>query len=262
MPPIQRVVAIGGGWLYVPCQPSTTLAIDAEIVRLGWEATGGIRVPRILFIPTASDDDMSYCHSVYTEFETRLGCRFDHLRLIGENLSDTEVASKIRQADIIYVGGGNTANMMRIWQERKIDCLLEEAWSKGKVLSGLSAGSICWCASGISDSEKLAGVADWKPTRVMGLGFIKLFNCPHWDSEGAWRHSAVNQLKGQLLAKNGIALEDDTALEVVGGQYRIIASQAGKVAYLLSRRKSDGFITKRRLVPHEDFRSLDDLVHH
>lgn len=79
--------------------------------------------------------------------------------------------------DIIYVGGGNTKNLLALWKEWGLDIILKKAWNQGIVLAGISAGSICWFEAGVTDSygDRL------EPIKC--LGFLKGSNCPHYDEE-------------------------------------------------------------------------------
>ena len=91
-----------------------------------------------------------------------LKCKTDVLFLITEQISANEIGRKIRWADIIYVGGGNTLQMMRVWRRVGVDRLLKSAYEKGTVLSGISAGAICWFDSGHSDSMSFTNPKNWK----------------------------------------------------------------------------------------------------
>lgn len=215
-----NIVAIGGGQVFVPCKLPETLAIDKYIVGLAKDnllSKDEARRPRILFIPTASGDDHPYCNTIYHIYEWLLGCEFDCLRLLAEQLTDEEISQKIYWADIIYVGGGNTDKMMCTWRQRGVDLLLIEAYNRGTVLCGLSAGAICWFENGISDSERLNNPesSDWEPTPVEGLGLISGTCCPHYDSEGTWRRQACeNMLRHGQILRSIIAIEDLCALHV------------------------------------------------
>src|SRR5580692_2484004 len=139
----KAIVAIGGGQI----RTRGTAPIDREIIRL----TNKTR-PKFLFIPTASSDSEAYWKHIQEYFGGFLKCRTDVLFLIKEQPANHEIGSKIASADIIYVGGGNTLLMMRLWRRLGIDKLLKSAYERGTVLSGISAGSICWFDSGHSDS--------------------------------------------------------------------------------------------------------------
>src|SRR3989338_3503001 len=139
-----KIIAIGGGEIGRPGYPVETTKIDREIIRLT-----GKKSPKLLFLPTASSDDSGYAKVVEKHFGKRLGCRVDVLYLIGTKTAAREIEKRVLQSDIIYVGGGNTLKMLKIWRKRGVDRALEKAYKKGIVLSGVSAGSICWFDSGI-----------------------------------------------------------------------------------------------------------------
>ncbi|OGZ95648.1 MAG: hypothetical protein A3I44_04085 [Candidatus Sungbacteria bacterium RIFCSPLOWO2_02_FULL_51_17] len=250
-----KIIAIGGGSVAVPCAPASTLAIDEEAILLAAsELPVGRETVNVLFIPTASKDDLWYCHGIYTHFHLRLGCNYDHLRLLGRVPRLGVIAEKIAWADIIYVGGGNTRDMMNVWRITGVSAMLGRAHKEGKVLMGLSAGSICWFEAGLSDSNKFDGDAHWKPMWVSGLGFVPLLNSPHINSE-QWRtRELARLLKVGGLMKPVVALEDNAAMEVVGGRYRIINSVTGRGAYLYRG------TTRFRLAAGEEFRPLELLM--
>src|ERR1700683_671103 len=130
----KAIVAIGGGQI----RTRGTAPIDREIIRL----TNKTR-PKFLFIPTASSDSERYWKHVQEYFGGFLKCKTDVLFLIAEQISTKQIRRKIRWADIIYVGGGNTLQMLRVWRRVGVDKLLKSAYDKGTVLSGISAGAIC-----------------------------------------------------------------------------------------------------------------------
>jgi dipeptidase E len=138
-----KIVAIGGGSMV----ELETLGIDEEVVRLA-----GKPRPKALFIPTASSDNPERWDIFQQVYGERLGCDTDVLLLLGMSLAPQELEEKILSADLIYVGGGNTLKMMRRWRWLGMDRLLEQAYSRGTVLSGLSVGAICWFRYGHSDS--------------------------------------------------------------------------------------------------------------
>ncbi len=141
-----------------------------------------------------------------------------------------EVNQKIENADIIYVGGGNTQYMMKVWEEYGVDKALIKAYKSGKVLSGLSAGSICWFIADHSDSEFIEGIEKPKPIWVKGLGIIPYLHCPHYDEPE--RVGFDDFYSGQLT--NAIAIENQVA--VVWDNYKmyVIKSNPNKNAYKLS----------------------------
>jgi len=122
------------------------------------------------------------------------------LFLIDAPPSAREIERKILSADIIYVGGGNTLYMMRVWRRLGVERLLRTAYEEGIVLAGISAGAICWFDSGHSDSMSFYNPRDWQYINVKGLGLIKGVHCPHYNSmtRGVARRRHGNRAGEQL----------------------------------------------------------------
>lgn len=245
----RRIVAIGGGRVRTG-QPQTT-AIDREIVRLA-----GRRQPHLLFVPTASLDDAEYCSAISRHFGGTLGCRVETLLLYRDRPSRRETTRRIAAADIIYVGGGNTLRMMRLWRRLGIDREFDAARRRGTILAGLSAGAICWFRAGNSDSRKFSNPNDNSLIRVRALDFVDALLCPHYDSE-AHRQPALQQMMRKTPGV-AIALEDNAAIEIVDHDYRILASQRGQCAYRVFRRA--GEVHREQLTAHADWRPLTSLL--
>jgi dipeptidase E len=243
---MQKIVAIGGGGLAL----RETLAIDREIVRLTQR-----RRPRALFIPTASSDNPDYCRAFCLIYGERLGCQCDELLLLRDMPAHAALARRIREADLIYVGGGNTLKMMRRWRRLGVDRLLAQARKRGTVLSGVSAGANCWFAYGSSDSMKFYRPDDWKFIRVRGLGFLPATCCPHYHRES--REASFAEMIGNRGGV-GIALDDHTALVVVGDQYRVLVSKPTGRAYQVMRDRT--VIRTQQLQPSRSFASLSAVL--
>jgi dipeptidase E len=178
-----NIVAIGGGSL----KKKETLAIDRYIVKLT-----GKESPRALFVPTASSDPGDYCEAFDHIYGVLLGCRTDHLLLYKKPEDRLAAARKINSADLIYVGGGNTLRMMKMWRRLGIDRILIQAAQQRKVLAGLSAGAICWHDWGHSDSRSYSGKKNWSYIKVRALGLRAGLYCPHLDSEK--RHASFKKM--------------------------------------------------------------------
>ena len=245
-----KIVAIGGGEIGRPGYPIETEAIDREIIQLT-----GKEHPTALLLPTASGDSEVYWETFDNYFGQRLGCRTDVLYLVRESPSQQEIHRKILGTDIIYVGGGNTAKMLQIWRQSGIDQLLITAGQQGTVLSGLSAGAICWFASGNSDFEKYADPAAGKLIRIQGLGLVPCMACPHYDVEQDRRPS----LRKIIAQTGGIALgiENCAALEVVDRTYRVLTSSPGANVYRLY--KQDHAVIEEQLPKDGRFRPVEEL---
>ena len=245
MKPSLKIVAIGGGQI----KTSETFGIDSEIVRL----TGKKR-PRALFIPTASGDAEGYIEDFKKIYGEKLGCKTRNLKLIKNPPTDRDIAALVLGSDLIYVGGGNTYQMMKIWRRTGLDAVLKQAVGRGIVLSGLSAGAVCWFKFGHSDSRSFSGNQNWSYMRVRGLGFVHALYCPHY-------HVEKRELPlSQMIAKQGglaIACDDNAAFEVVDDTYRIITSKAHAKAYkiFLYRKK----IVRQQLEVNKQYKSLENL---
>jgi len=241
----QKIIAIGGSNI----NKKNTLPIDKEIVNLSNQLH-----PKLLFIPTASSDNTDYCTRASNYF-SKLGCIVDTLLLFDKKLPYDTIKTKILSTDIIYVGGGNTLKMMNLWRKLGIDILLELARKKGIVLSGVSAGSICWFNNGNSDSRKSIN-PDADYIKVTGLGFIDALNCPHYNSE----YERKSSLKKMMKRSSGvaIALEDCCALEVVGNHYRIISSKKAAHAYKIYWKNNRFFETN--IEKNDEFQPLKMLL--
>ncbi len=168
----RKIVAIGGGEFL----DGETREIDSRILELVDKPKA-----RMLFIPTASIDSVGYYESISGYFTNTIGfVMVDPLYVIGHDFDLDELRKTVFQYDAIYVGGGNTKLLLNEWRRIGLDIVLKEALYQGIVLSGISAGSICWFTQGNSDSEIIAGTSD-KLIKIDGLGFIDAFHCPHYN---------------------------------------------------------------------------------
>ena len=243
-----KVVAIGGGDI----RKRSTAAIDKEIIRLS-----GKRHPCFLFIPTASSDYERYWDVIKKYYE-QLGCKADVLFLIRQKPTHQEIRDKILKADIIYVGGGNTLMMMKLWKKRGVDVLLKQAHKKNVVLCGMSAGSICWFNSGHSDSMSFYHPKRWRYINVRGLGLIKGIHCPHFNGQTLWKKRRGDfQKMIKMVGGFGIAIDNDCAIEFVNGQYRVIASRESANAYKVFKR--GGHVVVEKLLKTKNLASLSQL---
>ena len=244
-----KIVALGGGEL----RKAETRAIDQRIIELTGKAH-----PHALFIATASGDAVDYYATFEAEYGKQLGCTTDVLYLIRpkDRPAAEKRAAKIAAADLIYVGGGNTLRMMRLWRRLGVDRLLTDAYKRGCVLSGISAGAMCWFSGGFSDSRSFASEdADWPYIRVRGLGLIDALYCPHVNAEARLEPFQQFMTKHRLV---GLGCDDCCALEIVDGQYRFITSRTGAQGYKVFHQK--GHITTELMPPKDDYQPLDSLL--
>ena len=127
--------------------------------------------PKICFIPTATGDDNSYIVRFYSVF-TRLNCRPTHIEFFKRTI---DIDNHIMNQDIVFVGGGNTKSMLAVWSDWGMNNILHKAYNKGVIMSGVSAGAICWFTNGITDSW------DYQLRILSCLNFIPGTCCPHYD---------------------------------------------------------------------------------
>lgn len=209
-----KIVAIGGGELRL----GETSLLDKLIVRMC-----GTAAPRLLFVPTASGDSPQYIEEIKSVYGG-LGCKVDTLCLCSGAETDTDIRRKLEWADAFYVGGGDTAAMMDCWRGRHVDEGFREAYRRGAVMAGLSAGAICWFEFGNGgDPEDLWGFA-----RVRGLGLIPAACCPHYNAEG---DNFDRMMEGLTLP--GIALGNLAAFVEENGIFRIAKADPSADAFLL-----------------------------
>lgn len=195
-----NIVAIGGGEI----RQRETLKIDRFIRELS-----GKQAPKLLFLPTASYDADGYTETVTDVYGKELGCTVTTMKLIAETPSAAEIEDNILGADIVYVGGGDTKTMLEKWQDRSVGELLRQAAGCGTVLSGLSAGAVCWHSCGHSDYESFTDKPDWQYQLLPGLGFTEGAFCPHLDVE-----ARLDNFRALLEQHNlsGVGCDNNAAL--------------------------------------------------
>ena len=219
------IVAIGGGSI----RRLETEPIDREIIAL----TSSSR-PRALFVPTASSDSATYCRHFHHAYRETYGCVTDELLLLGRTPDPAVVRDKIERADIVYVGGGNTLKMMRRWRRLGVDELMRDAFDRGAVLCGVSAGAICWFERGHSDSMAFYDRERWKYIAVTGLGLVEGMVCPHYNGRtyGVPRRRdfrAMMERKGG----RGLGIDNHCAVVFAGTGYRVLRTKERLGAHAL-----------------------------
>jgi dipeptidase E len=185
--------------------------------------------PRLLYIGTATAEDPASALRMYDQFAPHA----DVSRLEFFPWPPDDLRSVVLESDLIFVGGGNTANMLAIWRVHGVDQLLREAWGREIVLAGSSAGGICWFEQGITDSfGPQLGPMDC-------LGFLSGSFCPHWDDEELRRPRYRELLKGDLFGA-GYAADAGVGLHFVNGDLReAVACDEGSRAYRLELRDGE-----------------------
>ena len=211
-----------------------TLLFDKRIVELTKK-----KHPKALFIPTASGEPASYIKNFNKVYGKKLGCKTDVLYLLKTKPTKKELREKILSSDLIYVGGGNTLKMMNRWRFLGIDKILKEAYKNGIVLSGISAGGICWFEAGHSDSMSFYRPNKWDYIKVNGLGILKGIHCPHFDGQA--RRIKRRKNFSDFMKKYsaiGIAIDNHCAIEFVHGKYKVLTAKKDRKAYKVFKKRN------------------------
>jgi peptidase E len=204
----QQIVAMGGG--------GTSAAVLAEVFALA-----GRDRARLLYVGTASAEDPRNALIMYER--ARGQAEVTPLKFFPwppAGLRELALAQ-----DVIFVGGGSTANMLAIWRVHGFDRILREAWEQGIVLSGSSAGMVCWFEASVTDSfgSQLAAMSD-------GLGFLPGSACPHYDDEELRRPFYRDAVERGFPA--GYAADSGVGLHFVGTELvEVISPREGATGY-------------------------------
>ena len=185
--------------------------------------------PNICFIPTATGDSDSYKVSYYSTLN-KLNCNPTHLDFFKRTPNLEEL---IKKQDIIFVGGGNTKSMLSVWKEWGLDIILKKAYIEGTIMSGVSAGAICWFEKGITDSW-----AD-KLNVMECLSFTRGNCCPHYDEEADRKPSLSNFINENLLS-DCYAIDGGCALHVKNEEsYKAVSFMDGKNSFLVKKENGE-----------------------
>ncbi|MGA4844181.1 Type 1 glutamine amidotransferase-like domain-containing protein [Streptomyces sp. G45] len=189
--PPRRVALLGGGF-----------STDEDGLLDDWVlAHARASRPKVCFVPTASGDAPAYVERFLAAFRSRPGCTAAVLPLFRRELGDDALRAFLLSQDVVYVGGGNTANLLAVWRAHGVDRLLREAHDRGTLLCGISAGANCWAEGSHTDSfGPLSTLPD-------GLGLLSGSVCPHYDSEPGRRSSYRAAVASGALPP-GWAVED------------------------------------------------------
>jgi dipeptidase E len=205
----RHIVAIGGGG-------TPDGVIDAVL------ALSPRSQPSVLYVGTASAEDPSSTLKTYDRFRGKAELR--HLEFFPWPPEDLRPLAL--DQDVIWVGGGNTANMLAIWRVHGFDRILREAWEQGVILAGGSAGMICWFEAGVTDSfgAQLEGMRD-------GLALLPGSACPHWDDEEN-RRPVYRRLIDEQGFPPGYAADSGVGLHFAGTELvEVLSDREGATGY-------------------------------
>ena len=201
----RTLIAIGGGEL----KERTTLKIDEYIAKRA-KARAGERRANALFLPTASHDFMPYYNTFHKVYTGVFDIKTDVALCVFKDVDLSRMKEKFDKADMIYVGGGDTVFMIEQWKKTGILPLIREAYERGVVLCGLSAGAICWFSDMYTDSA-VDGNGE-KYSMFSGLGWIKGKISPHYGARMVDFDKILCYNKGSaygLEEKSALVLEDE-----------------------------------------------------
>ena len=173
---MKTIIAIGGGEL----RERTTLKIDEYVANLAKERAGDRRA-NALFIPTASHDFMPYYNTFHKVYTGIFDIKTDVALTVFKDVDLERLKAKFEKADVIYVGGGDTVFMMESWKQSGLLGLIQDAYERGVIIAGLSAGAICWFSDIYTDSALAHGEGDEKYAMFKGLGWKNGVISPHYN---------------------------------------------------------------------------------
>lgn len=251
------IVALGGGGFSM--SETGESAVDDELLLMARRRTSaeicrstsaGVsrrndasELTRVCFVPTASGDSRDYIERFEAAFEGRAQTHV--LSLFGQSPWDFQDPAMLLGMDLIYVGGGSTANLLSLWRRHGVDELMKTAAAGGTILAGISAGANCWFDASSTDSfGPLAPLND-------GLGFLRGSACPHFHGEPGREESFLGWITDGSLPAPGIAIDDHAAVVYVDGvATSVMVESVEAAAYIVD---ADGslcnFDEHRRVVP-------------
>ncbi|QFF97642.1 peptidase E [Psychrobacillus glaciei] len=223
---MKQIIGMGGGGFSM--EPENPL-LDRYILKQSKS-----KRPKICFIGTASGDAEGYIERFYNFFQKE-ECEPTHLSLF--KLHTRDIKGFLMEQDILYVGGGSTKNLMALWKEWELDIAVREAYENGTILSGLSAGSLCWFEEGVTDSYG-GGIEP-----ILCLGLIGGSHCPHYDGEGDYR-PAYKRLIQEKVIGAGYAADDGVALHFIDEKlHTVVSSRPQASGYRVDKDKEEKLST-------------------
>lgn len=247
----KTIIAIGGGEMgrikihedgTREQKPWDTEKADRKIVELTCKEH-----PVLVFIGAASNDSPTYFPAVCDVFEKKLDCIAKNLVLT--DLSQRPAVEQIREmvmgADIVYVGGGNVTRLMKALKESGTDKILKEAYDKGVIMSGNSAGGCVWFEYYDNYEDEDFDGTESTLTTKKALGFVKGYFCPHWNKkpeQGIDKEATSKEVIKRMLTKEskfGYAVDEPAAIMVqTDGDRQVmtnIISKQGANVYKLNQ---------------------------
>lgn len=218
-----KLMLIGGGEIGRGNTSYETKEIDEEIVKMT-----GKNKPNFLFIGLASSYSDSY-YDIIKKIYANLGCETAYLKKKNIINNRNIVEDKINNADIIYIGGGDTIKLKEEIIEYNLKELLEKAKNRDCVIAGISAGAILLSKEGYSDSYILRGEKETYEF-INGLGFANISISPHYEKD----NQKTKELLNAIEKKEVYAIQDNTALKIIDDKIEVIKSNKNNAIYKIS----------------------------
>jgi dipeptidase E len=182
--------------------------------------------PRIGVLSTPSGDNPAWDEPFRKLFSRP--CEFEYFTFFREPLSDF---TRLRDCDIVFVPGGNTVAALAVWRAYGVHDILREVWQAGGILTGWSAGALCWFAAGLTDSLAPGELRPYGDA----LGFLPDSMCPHFDDDDRRRVYGEHVAAGTL--PDGLGVDESAAAHFVGAELvAVVTTQAGNAAHRVVRR--------------------------
>ena len=181
-------------------------------------ALTGAECPRVCFLPTASGDADHYIVRFYRAFPAGR-CQPSHVSLFRRDGGAADLANHLLAQDLVYVGGGSVVSLLGTWRAHGIDCMLRRAWEAGVVMTGLSAGSLCWFEQGMTAFHG-------ESAPVCGMGFLPHSNAVHYDDKPERRAAYLRAVGDGMMA--GYGTGDGAALHFVDTELAEVVTSRSK----------------------------------
>ncbi|MGY9059143.1 MAG: Type 1 glutamine amidotransferase-like domain-containing protein [Candidatus Puniceispirillales bacterium] len=231
---MRQVIAIGGGGFG---RTQASNLIEQYIL----DQASAKSSPNICFIPTATGDLDPYVVNFYSVF-SKLDCEPSHISFFKRTI---DLEEHIAKQDIIFVGGGNTKSMLAVWRDWNLDKILKIAYDKGTVMSGVSAGAICWFDQGLTDS--------WADElQIMPCMNFVAGNCvPHYDEEPERRPATKKLLEENII---------DSMYGIEGGAALHFIDEVPKYTVRFAKNKNAYNVTLQESMVDEDAFEVKELT--
>ncbi len=227
-----HIIALGGGGF---SDQADNLLLDEYILLQTNKAR-----PKVLFLPTAGGDHEDYIAKYYRAYK-KFNCIPTHLSLSKKIIPYKKLEKIVLSQDMIFIGGGSPRYLMQIWRKAGMDRIIKKAWKQGIILSGMSAGAICWFEDGYTNPKDNI----WR--RISCLGFLEGSFCPHYDKQVGLR-TAYRKMISSGEVSGGYGVQDGVALHYVGTELKYIVSNVPN-AKAFHVKKSGFRVTEKEIKP-------------